>query len=133
MERTAKVSQLVIAVDLDGTLHDIEHPVPGRKMGPPMAGAKAVLDAWDALGHTIIIHSVWAHGRGIKVIQDWLNYFELPFHDVTNEKPDADVYLDDKAVRFTSWSQVNEDIFEAAGQIAKTTVQPAKEIPHWFG
>lgn len=94
----------VLAIDFDGVIHDNKNPIPGRKMGLPIEGAKEAVTKYYLRGHRIIIFSVWANERGKKVIADWLKYYVIPFNDITNIKPEADVYLDDKAVRFTTWN-----------------------------
>jgi ribonucleotide monophosphatase NagD (HAD superfamily) len=33
----------VIAVDFDGVVHDYKHPLPDRRMGEPIEGAKVAL------------------------------------------------------------------------------------------
>ena len=73
-------------------------------MGGPMEGAKEALEALKAKGDTIIIHSVW--GNDQKTIGDWMKYYQIPFDEITNVKPQADYYIDDKAIRFTSWDKV---------------------------
>jgi hypothetical protein len=98
---------MILAIDFDGVIHDHHNPVEGRRMGPPMPGTKETLEKFKAIGDKIIVHSVWANqGAGIKTIVDYMEYWALPFDDVTNVKPDADYYIDDKALRFTSWSDV---------------------------
>lgn len=92
---------LVLAIDFDGVVHDHTRPVPGRKMGPPMDGAKDALVRLKQNGHQIIIFSVW--GDRPKVIADWMAYWEIPYDQITNVKPNADAYIDDKAIPFTSW------------------------------
>lgn len=94
----------VLAIGFDGVIHDKAHPVPGRRMGGPMPGAERAMTALHAGGCRLIVHCVWAdseHNR--RVICDWLSYYMIPFDEITNIKPAADVYLDDKAVRFASW------------------------------
>ena len=41
---------------------------------------------------------------------EWCQYFKIPYDFITNEKPDCMVYLDDRAIRFTSWEQALKDI-----------------------
>lgn len=95
---------LVLAIDFDGVIHDHKHPVPGRKMGPPIEGAKDALVHLKAQGHRIIVFSVW--GDRPTVIHDWMTYWGIPYDDITNVKPNADAYIDDKAIPFTSWADL---------------------------
>lgn len=100
----------VLAIDFDGVLHDTTNVRPGYKMGIPIPGAK---DAMEELhhGNTIIIFTVWATSADkVKAISDWLHYFGIPYDRITAHKPAADVYLDNKAVRFSNWTQALEDI-----------------------
>lgn len=94
---------MTLAIDFDGVVHDSKNPIAGRRMGAPLAGAKEALTELN-FDHKIIIFSVWAKGKGAITITDWMNYYDIPFTEITNIKPQADVYLDDKAIRFTSWS-----------------------------
>lgn len=95
---------LTLAIDFDGVIHDDKHPLPGKKMGPPIMGAKIALMRLKGRGCTIIVHTVRATNP--QHVKDWLDYYEIPYDDVTNIKPVADVYLDDKAVTFTSWEEI---------------------------
>jgi len=107
---------MTLAIDFDYTIHDNAHPVPGRKMGPPMPGAKEALELFKRHGHEIIIHSC----NNPRVIRDWMLYWQVPFDSIWTEpgKPIADFYIDDRAFRFTSWSQTLEDIIaNQAGQL----------------
>jgi hypothetical protein len=67
-------------------------------MGKPFPGAVDTLWLLKERGHTIIIHTY--QGDRPHVL-DWLHYFRVPFDFVTNVKPDADVFVDDRALRFT--------------------------------
>ena len=96
-----------IAIDFDDVLHNPKVVKPGYKMGTPIPGAKEALTLLKKQGHEIIIFPVWADTQERrKAITDWLKYFEIPFDDITSVKPDADIFLDDKAVRFTLWAEV---------------------------
>lgn len=93
-------STVVIAVDFDGTMHDIKHPVPGRKMGPPMPGLVPAIKRIKAAGHTIIVFTV----RGNQpYIVEWLRYWGLvqfyDYDDITNIKGNFDLIIDNIPVR----------------------------------
>lgn len=94
---------MILAVDFDGVIHNNREPVPGRRMGGPVEGARESINRLMADGHTVIVHSQWGGGDGQKIIADWMRFYGIPYHEITNIKPKADVYLDDKAARFTSW------------------------------
>lgn len=98
---------LIVAVDFDGVIHDQANPKPGRRMGLPLPGAKDALTRLKQDGHTVIIHSCCRAG----VIADWMAYYEIPYSSIWqgNGKPQADYYVDDKAVRFTSWGVLGPD------------------------
>lgn len=73
-------------------------------MGQPMPGAVEAIQGLKRAGHTIIIFPVWANTEvKRRAIVDWLNYFKVPFDDVTSTKPDADCYIDDRGYKFENW------------------------------
>ena len=94
----------IIAIDWDRTIHDTDNPVPGRKLGPPLPGAKEALIELRRQGHTIIIHSC----ARAAPMADWLAWWEIPYSTIWqgNGKPVADWYVDDRGVKFTSWADL---------------------------
>jgi hypothetical protein len=95
----------VMAVDFDGVVHDPYNRAPGFKMGRPITGAPEALDCFRGAGYRIVIHTCARSDQGtLHHIEDWLWYFQIPFDEVTDRKPEADVYLDDKAIRFVDWT-----------------------------
>jgi len=103
--------QKTIAVDYDGTIHDHKHPVEGRKMGPPMKDAIESLSLLKRQGYEIVVFCYWADSpKNIKVIRDWLRYYKCPFNKITNIKPNADFFVDDKAIYHTSWTNTLQEI-----------------------
>ena len=97
-------TQMRICLDFDGVLHDYLHPVPGKKMGPPIDGAHDACWMLTRQGHELTVCTVRidiTHGgdKGKHVI-DWLDYFDFPTMPVLRWKPNADVYVDDRGLRF---------------------------------
>jgi len=100
---------MIIAIDFDGVLHDFRHPVEGRRMGMPIEGAKeAVLELKKR--HKLIVFTVWGGTpQGRKTIADWLVFYGFPRLEITNVKPNAAIFIDDRAIHFTDWtSALNE-------------------------
>lgn len=89
-----------LAIDFDGVIHDYKHPVKGKRMGKPMQG-EAVDDLVND-GFKVIIYTA----NKVDIVKEWLEHYDIPYHDVTNVKPVADVYIDDRAYRFTTWNDL---------------------------
>ena len=93
-----------LAIDFDGVIHDHKHPIEGRRMGKPIEDAQEYITKLKQAGHEIIIFSVW--GDQPEVISDWMDYYNIPFDSITNIKPNADYFIDDKAIKFESWKNL---------------------------
>lgn len=112
---------MIICVDFDGVLHDPKSAGPTHRMGKPYPNAKTVMRLWMDRGHVVIILTARATTtKATMAVVDWLNYFDIPFTRVTNVKPVADLYIDDKAYRHTSW-------LDTAQYVAK--LEPTSEGP----
>lgn len=96
----------VLAIDFDGVIHDFKNPIPGRRMGKAMSGAKEALHFLRSKGYKIIVFTIWGDEKGQRTIADFMNYYDLPYDSITNVKPQADHYIDDKAIHFTNWDEV---------------------------
>lgn len=97
---------MILAIDFDNVLHDPNDRVEGKKMGKPVEGAVEAMQALYVAGNKLIIHTVWATNlTRIQALREWLAYFGIMYHEITNQKPTADYYLDDKALKFESWPQ----------------------------
>jgi hypothetical protein len=89
-----------IAIDFDGCIHDWKNKLEGHKMGQPINGVEQALRDFQQLEFQIIIYSVWGMPENEHIIKDWMDFYGLPFDRITNLKPNADFYIDDKALRF---------------------------------
>lgn len=94
---------MILAIDFDNTIHDIDNPVVGKKMGKPLQGATEALELMNEQGHKIIIHTVRGNQKHIR---EWFEYYDIPYDEITNIKPKADWYIDDKSLHFDNWANV---------------------------
>lgn len=104
---------MILAIDFDEVIHAKSMPVPGRRMGEPLPGTKAALEHFKRKGDTIIVFTVMATDiKGRIAVQQWLDYYDVPYDEVTAIKPNADLFIDDKAIRHINWDdtlrQINE-------------------------
>src|ERR1039458_1790174 len=95
-----------IAIDFDGVIHNDSKKYPGGKLmrptGPPIEGALEGIKALLKAGKEVVIHTA----RPASHVGPWLAKNGFPKLKVTNTKPVARVYLDDRAVHFggkTGW------------------------------
>lgn len=97
---------MVIAVDFDSTLMNPDHKLKGYRMGQPMPGAVFYTNKLAQMGHEIIIFTARNVNQpsAHKAVEDWLKFFQIPHHGITNIKqPYFDVYIDDRALHFDRW------------------------------
>lgn len=105
---------MVVAIDFDHTLCDTHNITPPFKIGPPLPGAKESLVKLKEKGWTIIIYTCRANDgdKAVRVVEDWMKYFKIPFDYVwtaeKGAKPVADYYIDDKAIYFKDWTSIME-------------------------
>jgi len=99
---------LTVAVDFDGVLAD--------KDMNPIDGAKDMVTRLVRADFHVYVHScraAWGGGRA--QIEAWLEANDFPDLDVV-PKPRADVYLDDRAIRFDDWPSAYTRIIREEGR-----------------
>ncbi|MDP4832965.1 MAG: HAD hydrolase family protein [Rickettsiaceae bacterium] len=113
--------KLRICIDLDGTICEIKKPNQKYSDVKLKKGSKAQIDSLKEAGHTIIIHTarnMGSTGHNIgKVIKnvglitlEWLDKNEIYYDEIFFGKPNADITIDDRVIRFEeNWSQLSED------------------------
>lgn len=99
--KAQEIVSRTIAIDFDGVLHRYSkgwHD--GTIYDSPVDGSAAACRRLVADGYMLTIFTA---RRDINGILKWLNDNEFPTMSVTNEKPPALLYIDDRAIRFLDW------------------------------
>ncbi|MDZ4715799.1 MAG: hypothetical protein SH819_10050 [Cytophagales bacterium] len=113
-----------IVIDLDGTVCPIKRQGQTYSELKPLPGAVDKIKALKEDGHYIIIQTARNMAtqegnlgkvmRNIgKVTLDWLVEYNIPYDEVYFGKPNANLYIDDRGFRFTSWSELTPELLES--------------------
>jgi len=116
-----------IVVDLDGTICPIKKPGESYRDLLPHTGAVEKLHELKKGGHYIIIQTARNMatcesnlGRVMKnvgkITLDWLETYGVPYDEIFFGKPNADLYIDDRAFRYESWDSITEDMLKKMGK-----------------
>jgi hypothetical protein len=98
-----------IAVDFDGVIHQYDGWRDGSIYGEPIAGSFDAMMKMIHNGFNVVVFSA----RPADQIRPWLiekwPFKMFPVPEVTNQKPIAIAYIDDRAVPFTNnWPEILE-------------------------
>lgn len=107
-----------IAIDLDGTICPIKRPDQSYADLPPHPGAAERIRELRRAGYYVIILTARNMGtcegnlgRVMKNVGrltlNWLEEHGIEYDEIYFGKPNADLYIDDRALRFTSWPDVD--------------------------
>ena len=110
----------VIAIDFDGVIHKNSKGFhDGTIYDEPMENVKKGLD-YLSKSYKLVIYTCKANPKrplindkgGVELIYDWLVQYELDSYidSIVYYKPNAKYYIDDKAITFTSWNKIMEEI-----------------------
>lgn len=116
-----------IVVDLDGVICPVKGVEQSYAELVPLPGAASRLRELRAAGHSVIIVTArnmsTCEGNVGKVVQrvgkltlDWLDRHGIEYDEIHFGKPNGEVYIDDRAIRFTSWHEVTRDVVEREAQ-----------------
>lgn len=112
-----------IAIDLDGTICHIKKPDQSYADLEPLEGAAERIRELRRAGHYVIILTARNMatcesnlGKVMKnvglITLEWLERFGIEYDEIYFGKPNAQVYLDDRAIRFSSWEGITEERLE---------------------
>jgi len=100
--------------DIDGTIAELRKEKQFYSEVKPKPGAVETLKRLNEEGHYIILYTArnmesFSGNLGkINAVQgpllfNWLEKYEIPYDEIYFGKPSADVYIDDKGLKFESW------------------------------
>ena len=93
-----------ICIDFDQTIAEDNE---NGTIGAPEPNAKAALEKLKADGWYIIIFSHRSTTEyGEDQIKEFLDKYEIPYDEIYTEKPNAEFFIDDRAITFSTWSEV---------------------------
>jgi ribonucleotide monophosphatase NagD (HAD superfamily) len=111
-----------IMIDFDGVINPYTKGWNnGQITDEPIPGVKEAIDELKQQGFEIIIFTTRASTlqnvsptseQLIKDLRSWLDEHEIYYDAITAEKVSALAYIDDKAIRFTNWSDVLKQVNE---------------------
>jgi len=92
-----------ICLDLDGVLHEFSKGWNHGILGKPVKDAVKMTKLLDKNGYDLIVFTTRTNFKDIKA---WLKKYKFPKMEVTNIKPQALIYVDDRGYRFSSWQDI---------------------------
>jgi len=111
-------------IDLDGVICELKRD-PSESYGDlaPVKGVKDKIKQLRKNGHYIIIstaRNMQTYESNIgkimknvgKITLDWLENNDIEYDEIYFGKPNAHVYIDDRALRFETWEAINEKILK---------------------
>lgn len=108
----AKKYQPTLAIDFDGVIHRYSQGwADGTIYDEPMPGARDALAVLIDKGWRVVVLTSRASDADKRAeVMEWLDMHDIPYHDVTNVKVAAMLYIDDRALRFTDWQDAMTEV-----------------------
>jgi capsule biosynthesis phosphatase len=112
---------MLIAIDLDGVICRLKRPDESYANLEPVPGAIDRLGELRRNGHYIIITTARNMatcesnlGKVMKNVGkltlEWLERNGVEYDEIYFGKPNAEVYIDDRAIRFSAWNEMTDDL-----------------------
>ena len=107
-----------IGIDFDGTICKKQPYGDGTIYETPKDDAIRIVNGL-AKEYNIVIFTVRLHpkfGGDMELkkqrIVNWFTLHGIHFDEITNNKPEAMLYIDDRAIRFTSWENIGNYLLQ---------------------
>ena len=95
-------------IDIDGTICEEKRQF-SRSLAKPLPNAVRSLKVLKKKGCILILYSArtWAE---YEMTLNWLESHDIPFDQLILGKPEGDYWIDDRAIKYTNWKEVLENI-----------------------
>lgn len=94
----------IVCFDFDGVIHSYTSGWQGDSVisDPPVDGIRDVMKQLLELGYEVVIHSARCSSEeGLIAIFKYLEKYKIPYSYLSDTKPIAFCYVDDRALKFT--------------------------------
>ncbi|HXG95084.1 MAG TPA: methyltransferase domain-containing protein [Blastocatellia bacterium] len=102
-----------LLIDIDGTLLTQQKPGDYHLSKPLPGAVEAINKLYDA-GHQVVFYTS-RNFRYMLQTHEQLREFGFRYHHLEFGKPHADLIIDDRAIRFTSWDEMEEKLRDMLG------------------
>ena len=107
-KRKKAPAKKTLAIDFDGVIYD-----PSTHNIYP--DTITYMDILCKRFKVIVFSARAANPGGLLTIRNVLNYHMIPVDEITSTKPQADLYIDDKAIHHTDWDSTLNQISQRLG------------------
>ncbi len=108
-----------LIIDLDGTICYLKQKNQSYTDVLPKEGASEFISGLRKQGHYVIIQTARNMatcqanlGKVVKnvgkITLEWLDKYNIEYDEIYFGKPNGDIYIDDRALRFESWDSLSE-------------------------
>lgn len=113
------MNKKTIGIDFDGTICQKQRYGDGTITAEPNQQASDTINELKKEGYKIVIFTTRLNpkfGGDIEwkkqQIINWCNKYDILFDEITNNKPEAMIYIDDRAIRFTNWPDIKNYLLQ---------------------
>lgn len=97
-----------IIIDLDGTICTEEKTF-SRSLAKPIKGAIECINKLYDAGNTIIVYSA-RNWQEYEMTEHWLKLNGIKYNQLVMGKPNGDVWIDDRAIKFKDWETTQKEL-----------------------
>lgn len=111
------IKNKTVCFDFDGVIHSYTSGWKGMAIieDPPVEGIECFMGVIKNLGYEILINSTrCATTLGYEAVKRYLNMYNIPYDKICKDKPPANIYIDDRAIKFSPsrYIEILEEIKE---------------------